>query len=182
MVDVQTNLLKNRQTLSEKDYQRERSYLRISVIGLVLVVVLVVAISIWNFVLSRKLAGIEGAMTKSSKEMQSLAQASAQQVYLKSRLNLITEFLSGRVVTRESLQKVFTVTIPGTHVVGVSFLDDSTLSVQYEASYSKPLSELLSYYQADTGYFTQVVSTGLTRSVEGSYQLSLVLGIPKETK
>jgi hypothetical protein len=179
MVNVSTNLLKNRRTLSEKDYQRERTALRYAIIGLVVVVVIVISLSAWNLFLTSKLGGIERGITAASEEMKGLAQANAQQVYLKSRLSLITDFLSSRATTRQSLQKVLSTEIPGTHISGVSFVDESLLSVQYTANESSALTELLSYYQSDTDYFTQVVSNGLTRSKEGNYQLSLALTLPK---
>lgn len=183
MVNVSTNLLKNRRTLSEKDYQRERNGLRYSIIGLVVVVVVVISLSAWNLFLTSKLSGIERGITAASAEMEGLVQANAQQVYLKSRLSLITNFLSSRATTRESLQKVLSTEIPGTHIAGASFIDETTLSVQYSADESKALSGLLRYYQSDTDYFTQVVSNGLTRTKEGNYQLSLALTLPKgETK
>jgi hypothetical protein len=182
MVDVRTNLLKNRHTLTEKEYQQERNYLRWSVVGLISVVVVVVAISLWNLVLTRQLASIEQAMTTTSKEMQGLVQASAQQVYLKSRLQLVTGFLSNRSVSRESLQKIFTTAISGSHISAVSFEGDTVLGVQYESDSSTALAELLNYYEFDNGYFTQAVSRGITRSKDGGYQLSLALTLPKEGK
>lgn len=181
MVDVRTNLLKNRHTLSEKEYQSERNYLRMSVMALIGTVVVVVAISIWNLVLSNQLAELEKSITTASKEMQGLTQASAQQVYLKSRLQLLTSFLSNRSVVRESLQRIFTTSIPGTHVSGVSYESETVIGLQYSADNASALNQLLTYYEADNGYFTQVVSHGLTRSKDG-YQLSLSLTIPKGDK
>ncbi len=182
MVDVRTNLLKNKRILSEKDYQRERSYLRMAVIGLVVVVSLVAAISIWNFVLSRKLAGIEQTITSTTKDMQGLSQASAQQVYLKSRLKLVTGFLAQRGIARESLQNVLTSSIPGTYISAVAFEGESGIKVEYGADSVVPLKKLLDYFESDTGYFVQVVSSGLTRAKDGSYQLSLVFTLPMEGK
>lgn len=182
MVDVKTNLLKNRQTLSEKDYQKERNFLRWAVTGLVVAVVAVVALSVWNLVLTSQLAGIEKALTAASKEMQGLSQASAQQVYLKSRLKLVTGFLAERSLTRESLQKIFLTSIPGSHVAGVAFEGESNLVVAYESDSALSLNELLKYYETDTGYFIQAVSKGLTRSKDGSYLMSLALTIPNGGK
>lgn len=182
MVDVRTNLLKKRETLSEKDYQKERSYLRWSMLGFVVVIVVVIALSVWNFVLTQRLSNVEGSLAASSKEMQGLVQASAQQVYLKSRLQLITSFLADRSLARESLQKVFSTNIEGTHISAVTFEGENILGLQYVASDSFTLEELLKYYQGDTGYFTQVVSRGLSRVKDGTYQLSLALTLPKGTK
>jgi hypothetical protein len=182
MVDVRTNLLKKRETLSEKDYQKERTYLRWSIVSFVVVMVSVVALGAWNFILARKLSGIEQAITTSSKEMQGLAQASAQQVYLKSRLQLVTGFLANRSLARESLQKIFLTSIPGTHVAGVAFESENVMSVQYGASTFDALNQLLEYYQSETGYFTQVISKGITKAKDGTYLISLAMTLPKEGK
>lgn len=182
MTDIRTNLLKNRYTLSEKEYQKERNILRISTTLLVVVAIVVVALSVWNLVLTNKLSGLDKSLTTSSKEMQGLVQASAQQVYLKSRLSLITGFLANRTQARESLQKIFSTNIPGTHVAGVTFESESVIGVQYVSNSPSSLNQLLAYYQADTGYFTQAVSRGLTRSKDASYQMSVSLTLPKGAK
>lgn len=180
MVNVSTNLLKNRRTLSEKDYLRERMIFKYCVVGLVMVVVVAISLAVWSMFLTSKLAGIERGIKTAASEMEGLAQANAQQVYLKSRLSLITDFLSSRASTRESLQKVLSTEIVGTHIAGVSYLDDSTLLVQYSSEESTALDGLVTYYESDTNYFTQVVSSGLTRSKDGTYLLSLALTIPKK--
>ncbi len=182
MIDIRTNLLKNRRTLSEKEYQKERNFVRWATFVLVVVVVGVLALSIWNLVLTRKLTGIEGELTKSSKELQGLSAASAQQVYLKSRLKLVTGFLAERSVDRESLQNIFSANIDGAHVTGVSFESDSQITVSYIAKATSSLDRLLNYYTSDTGYFTQAVSTGITRSPEGSYQMTVLLTMPGRGK
>lgn len=182
MVDVKTNLLKKRQTLSEKDYQKEQGYLRSSVVGFVVVVIMVVAVSIWNFVVTRRLANLEQAMAVASREMQGLAEASVQQVYLKSRLQLVTGFLAERSLARESLQTVFNTSIPGTHLAGVNFESDSVLGVQFRADNSESLEQMVDYFSRDGGYFTQVVSRGITKTQDGNYLLSLALTVPKGDK
>lgn len=179
MVDVRTNLLKNRHTLSEKDYQRERSVLKSSIVTIVITVVLVIALSVWNLVLTQRLSTIETAFTSASKEMQGLSVASAQQVYLKSRLNLVTGFLNERSVARESLQKVFSTNIEGVHVGGVAFESDTMISIEYVASSTSSLDKLIAYHKADTGYFTQAVTSGITRAKNGTYQMSVSLTLPK---
>lgn len=179
MVDVRTNLLKNRQVLSEKDYQRERDLLKMSVIGSTVVVIVVVALSIWSLVLTAQLSRIDAAVKKVTVEIQGLTKASAQQIYLKSRLQLVTDFLSARSVTRESLQKIFSVNISGVHISRVSFDSDTILGVQYSVDSRTSLDELIAYYELDTGYFTQAVSKGLSRDKDGVYQISFSLKLPK---
>lgn len=182
MVDVRTNLLKNRPTLSEKDYQKEQKYLRWSVTSSVFVVVVVIALSIWNLVLSSQLSKIEQSLASKLKDMQGLTKASSQQIYLKSRLNLVTGFLKGRSFVRESLQKILSINIADTHIVDLSFISETTMSVQYNATNASSLKELLSFYETNTDYFTQVVSRGITRSADGTYQIAMELTMPKDSK
>lgn len=182
MVDVRTNLLKNHRTLSEKEYQKEREYLRYSVVALVIVTTIVIALSAWNLFLTSKMKGIEEDMTKASQEMQGLVQASAQQIYLISRLKYVTGFLADRSVNREAMQKILSTTIPGTHVSGVTFEDDRNIDVQYIASDTLALESLLDYYTADTEFFTQAVSRGVSRPKDGTYQITMGLQIPKGDK
>lgn len=178
MVDIHTNLLKHRQVLSEKDYQRERGMLRWSVFVFVIVIVIVIAFSLWDFLLSRQLNGVKQDLTNLTGQMQGLVTASAEQIYLKSRLKLVTGFLDGRSLTREGLQRVFSTNIPGTYVTGVSFVSPTVMSVQVGAGTVFTLNDLLTYYQTDAGYFTQVLSRGLSREKDGTYQLSLELTLP----
>lgn len=179
MVDIRTNLLRNRPTLSEKEYRRERTWLRASVFSLVIVVVIVVALSVWNIILSQKIASVEAQIQKSSTDMQGYVDAGAQQIYLKSRLQLIMSFLQQRTVAREALQRVFSTSIPGTHVSSVSFTSDNMLAIQITADSALAFKAVSDYYQADTGYFIQVVSNGVSRAKDGTYQLSLNLTLPK---
>jgi len=182
MVDIKTNLLKNRRSLSEKDYQKERGYLQKSVISLVVVMIIVIALSAWNLVLTSKLSNIEDSLKAANKEMQGLTQASAEQIYLKSRLGLVTGFLSSRTDARQSLEKVLATDIPGTHISKLAFEDELTLGVAYEASSSGDLNKLLTYYETDNGYFTQVVNKGITRTENASYNINMTLKLPKGGK
>ena len=179
MTELRINLLKNRPTLSESEYQRERKILTWSVIGLVVVVVVVAALSAWNVVLAQRLSVIEADITQSAGEINNLTQASANQIYLKSRLKLITAYLADRTVIRESLQKVLTNEVPGTHVDGASFVSENVLRVQIVASSNQSLVDAVKYYSESNTFFTQVVSRGITRTKDGNYQLSLDLTVPK---
>lgn len=178
MVDVRVNLLKNRKVLSEKDYQRERAILQWSVVAMVVVLVIVLALSVWTYILTKQLSTIEKQMVASSKEMQGLVQASAQQIYLKSRLQLVKGFLTDRSLMRKALQKILSTNIPNTHIAGLEFLDPTSLGVSVVADDVRSLDVLLTYFQGDTDYFTQVVSRGLTRTRDGSYQLNMELSLP----
>ena len=179
MVDVRTNLLKGRKILSEKDYQKEQTYLRYSIFLMIGVIVVVVTLSLWSFVLTKQLSEVDNQIVQVRKEMQGLTEASVQQVYLKTRLKLITGFLQDRSYTREALQKILSTSISNTHIAGLNFQDDVTLEVQYVADNAESLSKLLDYYQKDTNYYTQAVSRGISRSRTGTYQLTLILTLPK---
>ena len=62
----------------------------------------------------------------------------------------------------------------------MSFESESQIAVSYIANETFSLGRLLSYYESDTGYFTQAVSKGITRSPDGSYQMSVLLTMPGE--
>ena len=95
---------------------------------------------------------------------------------------MVTGFLAGRSLARESIQKIFSTSIEHAHVAGLSFEDDTILSVTYVSKNIDSLSQLLSYYETDNAYFTQVISKGISRAKDGSYQLSLILTLPREDK
>lgn len=179
MVNARINLLKNRKVLSEKDYLREQQLFRYAVVGLTMVAVVTVAVSIASFVVARKLGGIEQEIATSSRALQGMAEANAQQVYLKSRLTLISAFLDDRAVSREAIQRIFSLAIPGASVSSVAFVGDNIVATTVNSRSVGVLNEVLSYYQADTGFFTQVVSLGVSRSKDGSYDMQLHLTIPK---
>lgn len=176
---VTINLIKNRHTLSEVEYQRERKYYRYATIGLVVAVVVTVAVSIWQFVLTRELKGLEESIGNSTKELAGLADANAKQIYLKSRLKLITSFLDDRSVARQALQRVFSITIPGVSVSGANFESESVLSIQITASDVISLSQFLDYLTNDNDFFIQSVSRGISRLQDGKYQMNVSLTIPK---
>lgn len=176
---IKINLIKNRHTLSEAEYQRERTYFRMSLIAMAIVTVITLAAALWQFVLTTQLNSIETSVGKSTKQLQGLSQASAKQIYLKSRLKLITAFLDDRSVARQSLQNVFSIQIPGVAITGASFESDNILKISASASNVIVLSHLVDYLSTDDGFFLQAVSRGISRSPDGSYQMDLALTIPK---
>jgi len=176
---VNINLLKNRHTLSEADYQKERNYYKYSIVSMVVVVAVTLGVSIWQFVLTRQLNGIEEKITNSSKNLQNLSEASAMQIYLKSRLKLITAFLDEREVSRQALQRVFSVEIPGVIISGASFESDNVLKVQATATDALSLSQFVDYVSKGDEFFVQIISEGISRTQSGEYQMNLLLTIPK---
>ncbi len=178
MVDIRTNLLKGQSSLSDKDYLQEKALYRYAVLGLVASLIIVSGLAIWNFLATRTVSAVEEEVLSLSVELQSLTEASAKQVYSKSRIDLISDFLDSRAITREAMQNLLSTSIPGTYVAGVAFEGENNLSVSYVADSITTLSELLEYYSTDGGYFDQVVSRGLTRSKDGTYQASLSMSLP----
>ena len=176
---VNVNLIKNRHSISEVEYQKERSMFKASITAAVVVVVVTLAVSIWQFMLTLTLNKIEKEIAASSSDLQSLSEASAMQIYLKSRLNLITSFLDDRSVSREAMQKIFAIDIPGVTISGLSFESDSTISLKATSTSVIALSQLVDYISTKNDFFIQVVSQGLSRSDDGSYQMNLLLTIPK---
>lgn len=179
MVNLTVNLLKNRPSLSESEYNRERQILGGAIVAGVVVGGIVIALTVWNLILTRRIAQAQAEITQANSEMQNLASASASQIYLKSRLKLITNYLTDRSTIRESLQRVLNTGVAGTYVNSASFVDPQLMEVQFTAETSADLRELLSYYQDQNSFFNQVVSRGISRTREGNYQLTLELTVPK---
>ncbi|KKU87886.1 MAG: hypothetical protein UY18_C0024G0010 [Microgenomates group bacterium GW2011_GWF2_47_9] len=176
---IAINLLKNRHTLSERDYQKEQKYFQTALILVVVVVVLSLAVSIWRYLLIRRLSSVEVRAANATRQLAGLTTANASQVYLKSRLKLISSFLDDRTIARQAFQRVFSLDIPGAVVTSASFVDDTKLSMQVQASNVLTLSSVVDYFSEDTGFFIQVVSGGVTRQADGKYQVDLLLTIPK---
>jgi hypothetical protein len=179
MSAMKINLLKNRKVLSEKDYLQEQVLLRYSVVTLTVIVVVTVAVSIWNLFLSTRLSGIEKSIATSSSKLQGLTDANARQVYLKSRLQLITDFLDKRGIAREALQRIYSLNIPGATVTAVMFASDTVVSIQVSSRSQASLNDVIAYYQKDSEFFTQVVSRGVSLGTDGAYDIRLDLTIPK---
>lgn len=176
---VNVNLIKNRHSISEAEYQKERLLFRSATILAVVVVVITLAVSIWQFILTVTLNRIETEVEASSRELQSLSEASAMQIYLKSRLNLITSFLDDRSISREAMQKVFAVDIPGVTISGLSFEDDNLISLRATATSVLAFSQLVDFVSQRNDFFLQVVSQGVSRSEDGNYEMTLLLTLPK---
>ncbi len=178
MTNIKINLLKNRRVLSEKDFQKERQYLHWSVVGFIVVLGLTIALSIWNYLLASSLRKTEQAISTASTRLQGLAEANAQQVYLKNRLTMISKFLDERGVSREATQRIFSLSIPGTVVTSLSYVADNVIEAKVTAKDNKVLNEALKYYQTDGQFFPQVVSNGVLRLQDGSYELGLQFTLP----
>lgn len=173
------NLIKNRHTISEKDYQLERRVLQYSVTALVAIVVLGVSLAVTRFVFVTKLSNIEKQIATSTNELSNLTEASAQQIYLKSRLSLITGFLRDREVERQAIQSVFSIDIPNVIVSAARFENEDTMSIKLTSTDSESFSQALDYFSNESQFFTQAVSKNVSRNLDGEYTLDLLLTIPR---
>lgn len=179
---MRINLLKNRRVLSEKDYLKEKKLLQIAVISLVVVLVVSLAMAIWNFGLSTRLARIEETIASANKQLQGLSTANAEQVYVKTRLTLIGKFLDEQAVARDSLQQILSLSLPGVVIGGIQFENPGEVRVTVSAESTEALKLALTYYEASEGYFPQVVSEGVSRASEGTYEMKLILTLPNTTE
>lgn len=177
---MKINLLKNRRTLSEKDYLREKQFLQYSVTALVVVLIVTIAMALWNFALSSKLSGIEATITKANTQLEGLAEANVQQIYVKNRLGLIGTFLDDQSVARESLQQILALSIPGAAIGGLRFVDERSVSVVVRAESQPVMAEVIEYYTREDSYFPQVVSEGMSRLKDGMYEIKLIVTLPVE--
>lgn len=176
---VKINLLKNRHTLTEKEYQQEQKYYRYSIMVITVSVVVALILSGWQFILTRNLNSLEKQFAQYTKDLQGLAQANAKQLYLKSRLKLISNFMTERSVSRQALQKIFSLDLPGVSVSSATFEGDNTLHIQATAKDVIVFGQMVEYFSKDSGFFLQVVSKGVSRLEDGAYQMDLLLTLPK---
>lgn len=175
---MKINLLKDRRVLTEKEYTRERNILRQAIVILAVTLVVTIAITMWYLMLAKRLSDIESSIAKSSKELSGLAQANAEQIYIKNRLQLISGFLTDRKVAREALQQVLSLSIPGVTIGGISTEDDGTIIVGVKADNIEALSSAIAYYKTENNFFTQAVNRGIIRDKYGVYTMNVGLQVP----
>lgn len=176
---MRINLLKNHRVLSEKDYLREKKLAQGALIFLTVVVVITIAMAIWNFVLAQKLAGIEKSITKANTSMQGLSEANVEQVYVKNRLKLIGTFMDEQTIARDALQQVLALSLPNVTIGGITFVESEEIRVIINASTQQALEESLKYYERGDGFFTQVVNEGIAKTKDGTYEMRVRLSLPK---
>jgi len=180
MKQVKINLLKFRRSVSEEQYDREKHWFRLILGGLIGVVVVTVGVWGVNLWYSQALEKVERGIATATRELANSQEVNVKQIYLKSRLALVSEFLAGRAQTREALSQVFSLEIPGVIVSGVTLETEELLAVQLTAENAVKLARVIEYYREEQ-YFVQVVSEGIVRTKEGEYQLKLSLYLPQES-
>lgn len=178
---TKVNFLKNIPTLSERDYQRERVYLSYAIVLAILTFVIMLSVISWQFIVTNRYNKIAERVEVINKQLSGLTEASAQQIYLKSRLKLVEEFLSERSSSRAAIQKIFSLELPGVTISGATFESDNVLSLQTMSNNVLSLETLVNYFSYETDYFLQTVSEGVSRSDLGQYQMRILLTIPGES-
>lgn len=175
------NFLKNIPTLSEREYLKERLYFKYSIVFGIFTILSVIVLIIWQLTLTRKFKKIEERIDTSNKRLSGLVEASAQQIYLKSRLQLLKSYFSERTASREAIQEIFSLSLPGVTISSASFESDSVINLKATANDVLNLANLVDYFSNETDYFLQTVSKSLHRLDTGGYQMELLLTIPKES-
>jgi len=134
----------------------------------------------WQVFVSVQLRSVEKKIADANMQLSGLSAASTQQLYIKSRLQMITNFLQGRAETREALQRVFSIPVVGANVSSVSFDDQSVLKMQVMADSIKSFDDVYKYFENSKDFFTQTVNNGVSRSQDGTYSMSMLLTLPQE--
>ena len=176
---LQINLLKSHRVLSEKDYIKEYSIFKLAIVSLIVAIIVVLSLGAWNWIVTRELLDVEKAITAASNQIKGLAKANAEHVYVKSRLNLVNKFMDEQEITRESLQQVLSIQIPGLAVGGIIFEDDKTIKLTMIARDQVALSQAIDHYKKNEQYFSQVSVESLSRDANGRYEMTVKLLMPQ---
>ena len=178
-MDIGINLLKRRSGITQKQYILEKKVFTWSIISFVLVVVVSIVIFVMNLLNTRKLENVEEGIAEMNAKFAGMQEANFRQLYLKNRLGLIESFFTSRVASREALQRVFSIDVPGVNVAGVSFEGETVIKLQLNAFNINSLSDVYEYFEAEDGFFIQVVNRGVSRNDVGEYVMQLELTLPK---
>ncbi len=178
-MDLKINLLKKRRAISEKEYLRERKMFVFALTGFLgLFLLMSVFFGLEMFDLW-KLKKTKNRVAKAESRLSELQLVTKGQLYLRSRLNLVKDFLDSRVKGREAVERVFSLNLPGVVVSGVSFTDNQVLEVRLRAKSVSALDEAFQWLKNDN-FFLQVVNRGVSRMENGSYDMQLELTMPKD--
>ena len=172
------NLLKKNRVLTEKQYQIERKVLTLGVLFFCMTVLTLGMSFSWQVIVSAQTKKIDKQIADLTVQNDKLKVASAQQIFIKSRLKLIGDFVHSRAQIRESLQRVFALGTDGVTISSASFEDKNALHIQALAENIRSFDNFYKYLEQDNGFFVQVVNRGSTASVDGKYNLDLSLSLP----
>ncbi len=179
MSDLKINFLKKRRAISEKEYLRERKLFVISLtgfLGLFVVMLVLFGLQFFNLWQIKK---TKAKLDKAESKLAGLKEVSARQLYLRSRLDIVKDFLNSRVKSREAIEKIFSLDIPGVVVANVTFVDEQDIMASLEANSVIALSRAFEWFK-ESNFFIQVVNKGVSKLVNGSYTAQLILTIPRE--
>lgn len=175
---VSVNLLKKTRVLTEKQYQIERKVLILGVMAFCMVILTLAMTFAWQVIVSAQVKKIDKEIAELTIQNDKLKVANAQQIFIKSRLKLIGDFVSGRAQIREALQRVFALGTAGVTIAIASFTDKNALRIQATADTIGSFDEFYRYLEQDNGFFVRVVNRGTSGSVEGIYSIDLELTLP----
>ncbi len=179
-MDISVNLLKKRRGISEKLWQTEYKLFRSVVVAFLVLTVVVLVVFLWTLLLSRRISAVVQDSEKVRAQFAGLEGANVQQLYLKNRLKLLQQFFLERVSTREALERVFAIDIPGVVVLDVSFETDTLISMRIGALGVGELEKAYEFFsEAEDMFFNKVVNRGVTRVDDGSYTMEIELTVPK---
>ena len=145
-------------------------------LSLFLVMVVFFGFQLWH---SWQIKRVKVEISKIETKLSGLQEVTQSQLYLRSRLNLIRGFLGSRVKSRESIERVFSLDLPGVVVANAFFVDEQVLNVRLETDSVEALSRSFQWLK-DDDFFLQAVNRGVSRLSSGGYTMQVELTIPKE--
>jgi Tfp pilus assembly protein PilN len=172
------NLLKKTRVLTEKQYQIERKALIIGVMSFCMIILTLGMTFAWQVIVSAQVKNIDSQIAELTAQNEKLKVANTQQIFIKSRLKLIGDFMSSRAQIREALQRVFALGSEGVTVSSASFTDKNALRIQATADTLANFDTFYNYLEQDNGFFVSIVNKGSSASNEGKYNLDLTLALP----
>ena len=179
MAELKINLLKKRRAISEKEYLREKKLFIMALTGflsLFLVMSVFFGLQMFNLWQLKK---VKAKVSKAEARLTDLKPVTQGQLYLRSRLDLVRDFLKSRVKGREAVERVFSLNLPGVVVASVSFGDKQILRMRLKATSAMALDEAFKWLEEDN-FFLQAVNRGISRLEDGSYTMQLELTMPKD--
>ena len=130
---LQVNLLKKSRVLSEKQYQLERKIFVTSIISFVTIICITIAVFAWQIFVTSSVKAIDKSIKNAESQLSTMQTATVQQLYAKSRLKLVSGLFAGRATTREALQRVLSLSLPGVTVSSIMFEQDDLLKISVTA-------------------------------------------------
>jgi len=179
-MDISINLLKQPTGLTQSQYEKEEKIFRSSIIVFLTVIVLTIALFAWQFFTTSQLKSTQREIETTERQLSGLKDANDKQLYLKTRLQIIGEFLNSRINVREAIQQIFSIDIEGVSITGASFENERVVSLSLSSSNVLSLDKAYDYFEDQDLFFPQVINNGVNRTDLGDYSMTLELTIPFE--